>query len=105
MLALVFLPALAFADVGKISVLEGSATRAAKGAKAEQLKVGSGVQLDDTLKVAKGNLKFELNDGSVIALAEGSELAINKAEFQGQERSGEGFFGFLKAGKLWTIVK
>jgi hypothetical protein len=105
LLALCCLPALALADVGKISVLDGSATRAPKGGKAEELKVGSGIQLEDTLKVAKGNLKFELNDGSQIALAEGSELVIAKAEFEGQERKGDGFFGFLKAGKLWTNVK
>ncbi len=98
-------PALAFADVGKISVLEGAASRMGKDNKSEALAVGSAIQLEDTLKVTKGNLKFELNDGSVIGLAEGSELKINKAEFEGQERKGDGFLGFLKSGKLWTSVK
>lgn len=103
--AVALVSAVAFADVGKIAVVEGSASRVGKDGKSEALKVGTPVQLEDTLKVAKGNLKFELNDGSVIALAEGSELKIAKAEFEGQERKGDGFLGFLKAGKLWTSVK
>jgi hypothetical protein len=104
-LAVGLMSAVAFADVGKIAVVEGSATRVGKDGKSEPLKVGTPIQLEDTIKVAKGNLKFELSDGSVIALAEGSELKINKAEFEGQERKGDGFLGFLKAGKLWTTVK
>lgn len=101
---LTLLPAVALADVGKVSEL-GSGKRTGKDGKSEELKVGSAIQLDDTLKASKGVLKFELNDGSVIALNEGSELKINKAEFEGQERKGDGFLGFLKSGSLWTNVK
>jgi hypothetical protein len=98
-------PCVALADIGKISLLEGAGTRSGKDGKSEELKAGTAIQLEDTIKVKKGNLKLELNDGSVIALAEGSELKINKADFEGQERKGDGFLGFLKAGKLWTQVK
>ena len=101
---LLLLPALAFAEVGKVSEL-GSASRTGKDGKSEELKVGSLIQLGDSLKAKKGVLKFALNDGSVIALNEGSELKINTAEFEGQERKGSGFLGFLKSGSLWTNVK
>lgn len=101
---LTLLPALALAEVGKISEV-GTATRTAKDGKSEALKVGSEVQLEDTLKASKGVLKLTLNDGSVIALDEKSELKIAKADFEGQERKGDGFLGFLKSGKLWTSVK
>jgi hypothetical protein len=99
-------PALAFGSVGKVAVLEGSATRTGKDGKSAALAAGGAIELEDTIKVAKpGNLKFELNDGSVIMLGQGSELKINKADFEGQERKGDGFLGFLKTGSLWTSVK
>lgn len=101
---LLMLPALALAEVGKVSEL-GSGSRTGKDGKSEELKVGSAIQLEDSVKATKGVLKFALNDGSIIALNEGSELKINKAEFEGQERKGAGFLGFLKSGSLWTNVK
>lgn len=98
------LSSLALAEVGKVAALEGEATRTPKGSTAaEALKTGSNVELGDTLTVKTGNLKFELNDGSVIMLAPASTLEITEAEFQGQERTG--FSGLLKAGSLWTKVK
>lgn len=93
----------ALAEVGKIATLEGEATRTPKGGAAVALAAGAAVELGDVLTVKKGNLKFELNDGSVIALAEKSVLEITEAEFEGQER--KGFSGLLKAGSLWTKVK
>jgi hypothetical protein len=107
MLAVVVaVPALAFASVGKIAELEGSATRTGKDGKSAALAKDTAIELEDTLKVAaKGSLKFELNDGSTIMLAENSELKIAKADFEGQERKGDGFLGFLKSGSLWTSVK
>ncbi len=97
------LSSLALAEVGKVAALEGEASRTPKGGTAEALKAGSNIELGDTLSVKTGNLKFELNDGSVIMLAPASELEITEAEFQGQERTG--FSGLLKAGSLWTKVK
>ncbi len=97
------LSSLALAEVGKVAALEGEATRTPKGGSAEALENGSSIELGDTLSVKTGNLKFELNDGSVIMLAPTSVLEITEAEFQGQERSG--FSGLLKAGSLWTKVK
>lgn len=94
----------AFAEVGKVAALEGEATRTAKdGGATETLKVGSLIELGDTLTVKAGNLKFELNDGTVIMLAPASVLEITKADFEGQER--KGFSGLLKGGSLWTKVK
>jgi len=97
------LSSLALAEVGKVASLEGEATRTPKGGAAEALKVGSLIELADTITVKAGNLKFELNDGSVIMLAPASTLEITEAEFEGQER--KGFSGLLKAGSLWTKVK
>ena len=97
------LSSLALAEVGKATVVEGDATVAHKGAAAVGLATGGTIELGDTITVKTGNLKFELNDGSVIMLAPGSTLEITEAEFQGQERSG--FSGLLKAGSLWTKVK
>ena len=101
--ALSLLSSLALAEVGKVAALEGEASRTPKGGAAEALKAGSAIELGDTLTVKTGNLKFELNDGSVIMLAPASTLEITEAEFQGQERTG--FSGLLKAGSLWTKVK
>jgi hypothetical protein len=98
----VSLPALA--EVGHVSKLAGEATRTPKGGTPSALKEGSAVELGDTLEVRPGGaLKFELSDGSVIALAERSTLVVTEAEFEGQER--KGFSGLLKAGSLWTKVK
>jgi hypothetical protein len=94
---------LGWAEVGKVAALEGEASRTPKGGAAEALQAGSLVELGDTLSVKSGNLKFELNDGSVIMLAPASVLEITEAEFEGQER--KGFSGLLKSGSLWTKVK
>ena len=101
--AAVMVSVAALADVGKVAMLEGEATRTPKGGTAEALKVGSSIELGDTLTVKSGNLKFELTDGSVIMLAPSSVLEITRAEFEGQER--KGFQGLLKGGSLWTKVK
>jgi hypothetical protein len=101
--ALLLNPAVSFAAIGKIVLLEGKATRTPEGGKAADLQVGSPIELRDTLKVSGGNLKFELNDGSQIALADKSELFIDDAKFEGQDCTG--FMGTLKSGSLWTKVK
>ncbi len=103
-LMLLLVPAASWAAIGKIVLLEGTGTRTPEGSGAAvELKVGSQVELKDTLKVAGGNLKLELNDGSQIALADKSELFIDDATFDGQNCTG--FMGTLKAGSLWTKVK
>ena len=101
--ALLMFPALASAAIGKVVVLEGKGTRTPEGAAAIELKVGTEIELKDTLKVTGGNLKFELNDGSQIALADKSELFIDDAKFEGQDCTS--FLGTLKTGSLWTKVK
>jgi hypothetical protein len=99
-------PALALASVGKVAELEGSASRVGKDGKSAALAKDTAIELEDTIKVAdNSSLKFELSDGSTIMLAKNSELKISKADFEGQERKGDGFLGFLKKGSLWTSVK
>jgi hypothetical protein len=100
---LALLPALALAEIGKVVVLDGAATRTPKDGKAEPLKLGTSIELNDTVEVTRGALEFELTDGSVIALGEKARLRIDEAEFEGQER--KGFKAFLSGGSLWTKVK
>ena len=101
---LVLSPAAALASVGKVVALEGKGTRTPDGGGAAvALKVGTEIELKDTLKVSGGGLKFELNDGSQIALADKSELVVDDAQFEGQDC--KSFLGTLKAGSLWTHVK
>ncbi len=95
-------PALALAAIGKITVLEGKGTRTPESGPAVALKVGSDVELKDTLQIDGGNAKLQLNDESVILIAKGSTLVIDEASFEGQER--KGFAAKLKLGKIWAKV-
>jgi len=104
LLLVLSLPSLAFASVGEVSLLEGSATRTSKDGETVALKVGSPIEVGDTLKVAeKGNLKLTLTDKSMLYVAAGSELRIDDARFKGQER--EGFSAFLSVGNVWAKVR
>jgi hypothetical protein len=98
---LLLLPALAWASVGKVALLEGKATRTPSGGAAAALAVGTELEVGDVLEVSKGNLKLQLNDDSVIMLGDASKLTIDEASFGGQERS---FVATLGLGKLWTKV-
>jgi FecR protein len=103
LLAALVLPGLALASVGKVSVLEGTATRT-NGTESEALQAGSEIELNDTLDVGKGsNLKLTLTDESVLMLGEGSQLVIDEATFEGQDR--KGFLATLSFGKVWAKVK
>lgn len=93
----------AFAEVGKVALVEGKATRTPKGGAAVELSKDSAIELGDTIDVQSGNLKLLLTDESIIMLAPASKLEITEAEFQGQER--KGFKAFLQSGSLWTKVK
>jgi hypothetical protein len=94
----------ALADIGKVSLLDGKASRSPKEGAAVALMKGSSIELNDTIRVGEGaHLKLELTDGSVIALDSKSEFRIDEAMFEGQER--KGFSGFLQLGSLWTRVK
>ena len=97
-------PALAFAAVGKIAVLQGSGTRTPEGGKAAALAVGTELELKDTVKLGKGaNAKIVLSDESVLMLGSDSTLVIDEAEFAGLER--KGFSASLLVGKVWAKVK
>lgn len=93
----------AMAEVGKVTLLDGQATRAPRDGPAVALAAGADIELGDSLEVTKGHMKFELTDGSIIALATGSKLQISEADFEGQER--KGFKAFLGTGSLWSKVK
>jgi len=102
LLALVLLlPALCWAAVGKVALLEGKATRTPAGGAAVAVAVGTELEVGDLLTVGKGNLKLQLNDDSVIMLGDGSTLTLDEASFGGQERS---FLATLGIGKLWAKV-
>jgi len=102
--ALLWLPSLAMASVGEVSLLEGSAVRTSKSGETSALQVGSRLDVGDTLKVAEaGNLKVTLTDKSMLYLAGGSELRIDEARFKGLDR--EGFSAFLSVGNVWAKVR
>ncbi len=62
------------------------------------------VELDDTLRTgAGGGLKLTLSDQSVVVLGPDSELVIERAEFEGQERSKVSLK--LLVGGIWAKVK
>jgi hypothetical protein len=98
------LPGLALASVGKIAALEGTAIRMDGSGQEHALAVGSEIELKDTLKVGKAsNLKLRLTDESVMMLGADSQLYIDEATFEGQER--KGFSAKLLFGKVWAKVK
>jgi hypothetical protein len=100
-LALLLWAPAALASVGTISSLEGSATRTARGVETP-LKEGSGIELNDLIRVKTGALKLTLTDTSEIMLAQGADLTITEADFAGQER--RSFSARLGFGALWARV-
>lgn len=100
---LALLPCVALASIGKADIVEAEATRTAKGGATEALKAGTALELGDTVKVKKGNVKLVLTDESVLMMSEGSELVFDEASFEGQERKGVSLRLIL--GALYSHVK
>src|SRR5689334_590600 len=93
----------ALARVGTVEVLEGSATRATGSATPRPLAVGDAIEQGDVIKLAAAsNLKLTLVDGSVLMLAESSELYLDEASFDDRERLGVSLR--LALGSLWAKV-
>lgn len=96
------LPALA--QVGKVSQVEGEATRTPSGGSAVVLQAGSAIEVGDELSVqAGGNLALLLTDESTLVLAGGSRLKIDEATFSGLDR--QAFSARLLLGTVWAKVK
>ena len=94
----------ALAAVGSVTVVEGAAFRTPKGGAEQPLKQGAEVELDDTLRTgADGNVKLTLTDQSVVVLGPDSELVVERAEFEAQERSRVSLK--LLVGGVWAKVK
>ena len=94
----------ALAAVGSVTVVEGPAFRTPKGGTEQTLQQGTDIDLDDTLRTgAAGTVKLTLTDQSVLVLGPDSELLIERAEFQGQERSKVSLT--LLVGGVWAKVK
>jgi hypothetical protein len=101
--ALLLLPGLAFASVGKVTLLKGTAQRAPKGGAAVALKQGGEIELGDTLTVGQGSdMKITLNDESLLLVGANSTLRIDEAKFEGLER--RAFSARLVLGKVWAKV-
>lgn len=101
-LALALLPSLALANIGTVKTLEGEATRTPTGGAPVALKVGSDIELGDTLDVKSGNLAVALNDQSTLMLDAGSILKIEQARFENLER--KAFSARLLVGTVWAKV-
>ena len=94
----------ALAAVGSVTVVEGTAFRTPKGGAEQPLKQGAEVELDDTLRTgADGNVKLTLTDQSVVVLGPDSELLVERAEYEAQERSRVSLK--LLVGGVWAKVK
>lgn len=91
------------AEVGRVEVLSGKAVRLAADGKKSALRVGARVEVGDTLRVDRGNLKLRLTDQSVLMLGEKAQLRLDAAQFQGLER--RRFGATLLAGSVWARVK
>lgn len=101
--AALLLPGMALASIGTVTVLEGTATRT-NGGQTVALQAGSEIELNDTIEVGPAsNVKLTLTDESVLMLGERSQLIIDEATFEGQER--KGFAARLGLGKVWAKVK
>jgi len=94
----------ALAAVGSVTVVEGPAFRTPKGGAEQPLPQGAEVDLDDTLRTGPaGNVKLTLTDQSVVVLGPDSELIVERAEFEAQERSRVSLK--LLVGGVWAKVK
>jgi hypothetical protein len=103
-LGVLLVAAPAVAAVGQVTALEGTAFRLPKGGAELPLGVGGAIELEDTVRTAAGSsLKLLLTDGTVLALGPESELALEVAEFAGQERGT--FSARLVLGQFWAKVK
>ncbi len=103
LLALV-LSTTALGAVGTVTVVDGPAFRTPKGGAEQPLQQGASVELDDTLRTGPaGGLKVTLTDQSVVVLGPDSELLVERAEFEGQERSRVSLK--LLVGGIWAKVK
>ncbi len=103
LLALV-LSTTALGAVGTVTVVDGPAFRTPKGGAEQPLQQGASVELDDTLRTGPaGGLKVTLTDQSVVVLGPDSELLLERAEFEGQERSRVSLK--LLVGGIWAKVK
>jgi hypothetical protein len=103
LLALV-LSTTALGAVGTVTVVDGPAFRTPKGGAEQPLQQGASVELDDTLRTGPaGGLKVTLSDQSVVVLGPDSELLVERAEFEGQERSRVSLK--LLVGGIWAKVK
>jgi hypothetical protein len=92
------------AAVGSVTIVEGAAFRTPKGGAEQPLKQGAEVELDDTLRTgADGNVKLTLTDQSVLVLGPESELVVERAEFESQDRSRVSLK--LLVGGVWAKVK
>ena len=94
----------ALGAVGTVTVVDGPAFRTPKGGAEQPLQQGASVELDDTLRTGPaGGLKVTLTDQSVVVLGPDSELLVERAEFEGQERSRVSLK--LLVGGIWAKVK
>jgi hypothetical protein len=92
------------AAVGTVTLVEGTAFRTPNGGAEQPLKQGAEVELDDTLRTGSdGTVKLTLTDQSVVVLGPESELVVERAEFESQERSRVSLK--LLVGGVWAKVK
>lgn len=115
LLVMVAIPGLALAQIGKVSSVEGSATRSpCTDANGEQcpagvaLKVGDPVNVKDRIDVTAGSaVRVQMVDESIIKIAgkDGARFYFREAAYAPQTNERQGFFGSLSFGSVWANVK
>lgn len=95
------------APIGTVSFVEGDAFRIAKpgpGSAKIKLKQGSPLHQGDRVRTeAKAKLEIKLLDGSILRLAERSELALDTVVFKKKEEKRE-VGAKLMLGRIWASV-
>lgn len=113
--ALLLVPGLALANIGKVTTLEGSAIRSPctddNGANCPAgvaLKVGDAINVKDRINVTAGSsVRVQMNDESIIKIAgkDGASFYFKEALYAKDTNERQGFFGSLSFGSVWANVK
>lgn len=93
------------ADIGVITYVKGDAQKQGGGASWSKLAQGSKLSRGDKLKTAAdGRLEAKLSDGSMLRLAQGSELSLENVNFDKKNPAQKQVSAKLLVGRLWASV-
>lgn len=95
--------AISSASVGTLNIYSGDVD-VVRANQTQSGKNGFGIKPNDVLKVHdNGRVSIILKDGSVVRLEAGSEVAVEKLEYEGKKIKDASFQ--VKSGKMWSKVE